>query len=63
MKNTKPVTRTYTVPVTRISYSSRILTVEASSAEEARRIALDEAGNYEFSEHDADYKADIDEVM
>lgn len=48
----------FVVLVTRASYSSRNIEVEATDREEAKRLATDEAGNFEFSEHDAEYTAD-----
>lgn len=46
----------FQVEVCRIAYAVRTIEVEASNAEEAENIALDTAGNYEFSEHHADYE-------
>ncbi len=46
----------FIVSVTRTSWSSKEITVEASNRAEAERLALDEAGNLEFSEKDAEYK-------
>ncbi len=51
-------TRKYQVEVVRTSYAFRTMFVEAASKEEARDIALDTAGNFEFSEKDADYSVD-----
>jgi len=48
----------YTVTVTRISYGYITISVKAPSKKEARKQALDEAGNHEFSEHSADYEID-----
>jgi len=48
----------FVVLVTRISYSSRNIEVEATDRKEAERLANEEAGNHEFSEHDAEYKVD-----
>ena len=48
----------FIVLVTRTSYASRNIEVEAMDAKEAERLALSEAGNHEFSEHDADYGVD-----
>lgn len=48
----------FEVLVSRTSYASRNIKVVAFSAEEAEKLALEEAGNYEFREHDADYAAD-----
>jgi hypothetical protein len=46
----------FQVEVCRIAYAVRTIEVEALNAEEAENIALDTAGNYEFSEHHADYE-------
>ena len=48
--------REFDVAVLRIAYGSRRIRVKAKSQFEAERRALDEAGDYEFSEHDADYE-------
>ena len=48
----------FVVLVTRASYSSRNIEVEATDREEAKRLAIDEAGNFEFSEQNADYTTD-----
>ena len=45
------------VPVCRTGYGSRTIEVLATSEAQAIERALDEAGNYEFSENDADYSA------
>jgi hypothetical protein len=51
-----PEEREFDVAVLRIAYGSRRIRVKAKSQFEAERRALDEAGDYEFSEHDADYE-------
>jgi hypothetical protein len=48
----------FEVQVFRTSYSSRMIEVEANNEEEAKKNALEEAGDYEFSEHDAEYTVD-----
>jgi hypothetical protein len=48
----------YRVVVTRTSYSSRDFDITAHSIEEAKQVALDNAGDYEFSEKDANYEVD-----
>jgi hypothetical protein len=48
----------YTVLVIRTSYGNREIEVEANSEEEAKEKAIDEAGNYEFSEHTSNYEVD-----
>ncbi len=50
--------RKFNVVVSRIGYASRQIEVEAESEEQAKLKAIDEAGDYEFSEHDADYSVD-----
>lgn len=50
--------KTYRVTVRRTSYSERIIEVEAKSEVEAHEKAINEAGDYEFSEHNADYEVD-----
>jgi hypothetical protein len=47
--------KTFLVPVTRIGYGYNTFEVEASSQKEADEIALEQAGDHEFSEKDADY--------
>ena len=46
----------YEVSVTRIGYAHTTIEVEAESEEQAEQKAIDMAGNYDFSEHDADYE-------
>lgn len=45
----------FEIPVTRIGYSYKTITVEANSQKEAEEIALDTAGDEEFSERESDY--------
>lgn len=47
--------QTFEIDVTRLSYGSRTITVQASSLKEAQDLALDEAGNHLYKEADADY--------
>lgn len=54
----KEVNKEFDVPVTRTSYSFRTITVKAKNRKEAIRLALEEAGDHEFSEKDADYTAE-----
>ena len=49
----------FEVQVFRTSYSSRIIEVEAENEEEAKENAIEKAGDYEFSERDADYTVDF----
>ena len=51
-----PEDREFEVAVIRIAYGSRKIRVKAKSQFEAEQKALNEAGDYEFSEHDADYE-------
>lgn len=48
----------YDVEITRISYSTITFTVEASSEEEAKDLAMDEAYNTSFDEDTAEYEID-----
>jgi hypothetical protein len=48
--------REFEVAVLRIAYGSRKIRVKARSQFEAEEKAIDEAGDYEFSEHDVDYE-------
>lgn len=48
----------FIVLVSRISYASRNIEVEATDRKEAERLANEAAGDFEFREHDADYKVD-----
>lgn len=50
----------YVVSVTRIGYACRNFEIEAESETEAQDLALEVAGNHEFSEHHSEY--DIDYV-
>lgn len=52
------IEREFTVVVCRTSYAFRTLTIKAKNEEEAKEKALDEAGDYEFSESNADYEID-----
>ncbi|MBA4372302.1 MAG: hypothetical protein C0402_05520 [Thermodesulfovibrio sp.] len=48
----------YEVLVTRTSFAARHITVRARSVSDATMKALDQAGDYLYSEHDAEYEAD-----
>ena len=48
----------YEVEITRISYATLTFGVEASSEEEAKELAMDEACNTSFDEDTADYEID-----
>jgi hypothetical protein len=50
--------KTFEVTVMRISYASRKAIVTANSEDEAKEKALNTAGDYTYSEHDADYSAE-----
>ena len=47
---------TFKIQVTRIGYAIRFIEVEAVDEPQARRLALETAGNYQFTEHDAEYE-------
>jgi hypothetical protein len=47
---------TFKIQVTRIGYATRNIEVPAADQQEAERLALATAGNYEFREHDAEYE-------
>ena len=46
----------FKIQVTRIGYATRSIEVEAADEQEAQRIALETAGNHQFTEHDAEYE-------
>ena len=46
----------FKIEVCRIGYGYRTIKVKAFDQTEAEQLALEEAGNYEFSEKDAEYK-------
>jgi len=48
----------FTVSVCRIAYGFHDIDVEAETAEQAKEIALDVAGNYIFSEKSSDYEVE-----
>lgn len=48
----------FEVEVCRTSYSTRKITVYADNQTEAKELAIDTAGGFEFSEHDADYSVE-----
>lgn len=52
----------YNVNVVRTGYSHADIKVEARNEKEAKRLALEKAGNLVFSEHDADYDVEFVEV-
>lgn len=49
----------YEVLVIRTSYANTTIEVEAKNKHEAAEKALNKAGDYEFSEHTANYEVDI----
>ncbi len=51
------------VMVRRTEYGNRLIEVDAENAEEAVDKALDVAGDYEFSSHDATYDAEYVTVV
>lgn len=48
----------YTIEVCRTGFGFKNIEVEANSFEEAIELALDDAGNHEFSESEAEYTTD-----
>lgn len=46
----------FSIPVVRIGYGFKTIEVEADSQEEAEELALDEAGDYEYSEKESQYE-------
>jgi hypothetical protein len=44
------------VEITRIGYGSKTFEISDVTAEEAQRIALDQAGNHEFTERNSEYE-------
>jgi hypothetical protein len=46
----------FCVEITRIGYGSRTFKISDVTAEEAERIALERAGNHEFTEKNSDYE-------
>ena len=48
----------FSIPVIRSGFACKTIEVEATSQEEAENLTLDEAGNYEFSEHTSEYEVD-----
>ena len=50
--------RTFVCVVNRISYASREIVVDANDEAEAKRLALDYAGDESYYEHSADYECD-----
>lgn len=48
----------FIIPVIRSGFGSRNIEVEAISQEQAERLALEEAGDHEFSEHTSEYDID-----
>jgi hypothetical protein len=53
----------YKVPILRISYGFKDIFVFANDEKEAIEKAIDEAGNYEFSERSSEYELDMDPVL
>ena len=50
----------FEVVVNRTAFSTKTIEVEAENEEQAKEIALDEAGGYEFpTEHAADYEVEF----
>ena len=55
MAKKKQELKDFTIKVMRTSYAYRDIPVKAKNQKEAEKLALDEAGDYEYSEKDADY--------
>ena len=53
-----PKKETYKVEVCRIGYSFATIEVEAENEDEAEDLALEKAGNHDFSEKDAEYSVE-----
>jgi hypothetical protein len=49
----------FNITINRVSYASRNIMVNADDLESAKRTALEEAGDHEYREHDADYFVEI----
>jgi hypothetical protein len=49
---------TFKIEVVRISYGFKTIEVQADNLEDAQNKALDDAGNYEFTESSAEYELD-----
>ncbi|MDP2692736.1 MAG: hypothetical protein Q8O88_03810 [bacterium] len=54
-QETKEKKKKYVVAVCRTAYAFRDIEVEAQNETEAMKLALEDAGNHEFSEKNADY--------
>jgi len=46
----------FCVEITRIGYGSKTFEISDATTEEAQRIALDQAGNHEFTESNSEYE-------
>ena len=55
MGNQEGTRKKYLVDVCRTSYGVKTLEIEANSPEEAQELALDQAGNHEYSEKESEY--------
>jgi hypothetical protein len=55
--NETPEPRIWNVPVCRTGWGSRTIQVVATTEDEAIELAIDEAGDHEFSENNAEYTA------
>ena len=53
-----PKVKEFTIPLVRVSYAFKSVNVKATTLEEAQAIALDMAGDLDYSEKDAEYKID-----
>jgi hypothetical protein len=53
----------FRVNIVRTSYGFHTITVEAENAKKAKELALEEAGDHEYPEKDADYEVnDVTEI-
>ncbi|MCA6367549.1 MAG: hypothetical protein IM618_10940 [Cytophagales bacterium] len=55
MAKPKKQVQEFTIKVMRTSYAFRDIKVQAKTQKEAEELALDEAGDHDYSERDADY--------
>ena len=53
----------YKVSIVRIAYAFRVIEVEANDESDANDIAIEEAGNLDFSESSSEYQVDYTEEI
>ena len=56
LNNYVPEEKVWNLQVTRIGIGHHTITVKARTREEAEALALEEAGNREYSEHSSEYE-------